>query len=200
MAIKNSFFVKSITDIKYSPLPRLKEIFLMGRSNVGKSFFIRALTNNNKIAFVSKTPGKTSTLNYFLLNNSFYLIDSPGYGYMKKSKMLQRKVFLMIQNFLQKNRNIKMILQIIDFKVGPTKMDLFITQELVKHNFKLAIILNKSDKVSKNNILKQLNFIKNTFELLNYVNNIPMFLLSCKTKEGLREIESLVLKQMSLNN
>ncbi|PQP79830.1 ribosome biogenesis GTP-binding protein YsxC [Candidatus Phytoplasma phoenicium] len=200
MAIKNSFFVKSITDIKYSPFPRLKEIFLIGRSNVGKSFFIRVLTNNNKISFVSKTPGKTSTLNYFLLNNSFYLIDSPGYGYMKKSKLSQRTVFPMIQNFLQKNKNIKMILQIIDFKVGPTKMDLFITQELAKHNFKLAIILNKSDKVSKNHILKQLNFIKNTFELSNYLNDIPMYLLSCKTKEGLREIESLVSKQMSLNN
>lgn len=186
-----SIFKKSITDLKYRPLPLLPEIFLIGRSNVGKSSFINFLVNKKKIALVSKTPGKTLTLNYFLLNDSFYLVDSPGYGYMKKSFQIKENVIQMMNKFLQNNLNIKIIFHFIDFKVGPTSLDLEIYQILKQYNFNPILILNKKDKVLINKIKYRLEQIKKIFNKLCY-KEIPMYLLSCKSREGLDNIMDLI--------
>ncbi|WP_238055161.1 ribosome biogenesis GTP-binding protein YihA/YsxC [Candidatus Phytoplasma ziziphi] len=190
-------FLKSITDLKYRPLPQLSEIFLIGRSNVGKSSFINALVNNKKMALVSKTPGKTITLNYFLLNDSFYLVDSPGYGYMKKSLQVKKSVVKMINNFLQKNLDIKILFQFIDFKVGPTFLDMEIYRLLRQSHFTPYLILNKKDKVSSNKVINRFKKIRQIFEQLGY-NEIPMYLLSCKTKDGLNNIMDLIYSKIDL--
>ncbi|MDC9032139.1 ribosome biogenesis GTP-binding protein YihA/YsxC [Columbia Basin potato purple top phytoplasma] len=186
-----SIFKKSITDLKHRPSPLLPEIFLIGRSNVGKSSFINFLLNKKKIALVSKTPGKTLTLNYFLLNDSFYLVDSPGYGYMKKSFQIKENVIQMMNKFLQNNLNIKIIFHFIDFKVGPTSLDLEIYQILRQYNFNPILILNKKDKVLINKIKNRLEQIKKIFDKLCY-KEIPMYLLSCKSREGLDNIMDLI--------
>ncbi|WAN63214.1 GTP-binding protein, ribosome biogenesis, YsxC [Candidatus Phytoplasma rubi] len=195
--INKVLFLKSITDLKYRPLPQLSEIFLIGRSNVGKSSFINALVNNKKMALVSKTPGKTITLNYFLLNDSFYLVDSPGYGYMKKSLQVKKSVVKMINNFLQKNFDIKILFQFIDFKVGPTFLDIEIYRQLRQSNFKPCLILNKKDKVSSNKVINIFKQIREIFEQLGY-SEILMYLLSCKTKDGLNNIIDFIYSKIDL--
>ncbi|QTX03080.1 ribosome biogenesis GTP-binding protein [Candidatus Phytoplasma luffae] len=189
--ILKSFFVKSVTDLKNRPLPILSEIFLIGRSNVGKSSFINSLTNNKKMAFTSKKPGKTIHLNYFLLNNSFYLVDSPGYGYMKRNFTIKQNTMKLISDFLQKNKSIKIIFQLIDFKVGPTVLDLEVFKILHRNNLQPILILNKKDKVLLNKINHRLNQIKTIFNELGYP-EISMHLLSCKNKEGLINIINLI--------
>jgi GTP-binding protein len=189
--IKKSLFIKSVNNYKFAPLPKLPEIVLVGRSNVGKSSFINALTNNNKLSFISKKPGKTINLNYFLLNESFYLVDSPGYGFSKRNKKIQNNIKTMIQNFFKKNFFIKIIFQLIDFKIGPTELDLKTYKKLISYNFFVVIIFNKKDKISKNKILIKMEQIKKNFNLFNL--NIPeYYLLSCLNKEGLDDIFNLI--------
>ncbi|MEZ0180256.1 ribosome biogenesis GTP-binding protein YihA/YsxC ['Camptotheca acuminata' phytoplasma] len=194
--IVKSVFTKSITDLKDRPLPQLSEVFLIGRSNVGKSSFINFLTNNKKLAFVSKTPGKTITLNYFLLNNDFYLVDSPGYGYMKKNLQIKKNVVFMINNFLKNNSAIKIIFQLIDFKVGPTSLDLEIYQKLNESSLQPVLILNKKDKVLLNKINNRLKQIEQVFNNLEYSRKPQIYLLSCKKKEGMDLIIDLIYERI----
>ncbi|HPG43587.1 MAG TPA: ribosome biogenesis GTP-binding protein YihA/YsxC, partial [Acholeplasmataceae bacterium] len=102
--IKQAVYIKSLTNIKDEP-EAYPQILLLGRSNVGKSSFINALTNRKNLARVSNTPGKTITLNFYLLDQSFYLVDAPGYGYARRSKSLQDQFIQMIQNFLQDSKH-----------------------------------------------------------------------------------------------
>ncbi|MDV3198455.1 MAG: ribosome biogenesis GTP-binding protein YihA/YsxC [Vigna little leaf phytoplasma] len=190
MIIKNLFFVKSVVDINQRPLPYLGEIFLTGRSNVGKSSFIRSLANNKKIVFTSKVPGKTVTLNYFSLNNSFYLVDSPGYGYTKRNKNIKKTILPMINDYLHQKIAPKIVLQLIDFKVGPTRIDLCMYKRITKHDFLTVIILNKKDKISRNQIAQRFQHIQKIFQSFNPTVNIPIFLLSCKTKEGFEDVKN----------
>ncbi|KXT29177.1 ribosome biogenesis GTP-binding protein YsxC [Candidatus Phytoplasma oryzae] len=190
--IKKSLFIKSINNYKFIPLPRLPEFFLIGRSNVGKSTFVNILTNRNKISFVSKKPGKTINLNYFLLNDSFYLVDLPGYGFSKQSQKNKNNIFYIINYFLKNNSFVQMIFQLMDFKVGPTKLDLQIYLELIKSNLPITIIFNKKDKISRNKILLQIKNINQKF-LFSNLSFIPKyFLLSCQNKEGLRNIFEII--------
>ncbi|MDO8168230.1 ribosome biogenesis GTP-binding protein YihA/YsxC [Candidatus Phytoplasma melaleucae] len=185
--IKKSLFIKSITDLKYRPYPLFPEFFLIGRSNAGKSSFVNALTCTKKLALFSKIPGKTITLNYFLLNDSFYLVDSPGYGFSKRSKILQKNIFFMMNNFLKQNFFIKTIFQIIDFQIGPTLLDLQIFRHLKKYNIPVIIILNKKDKISNNQIINFMTKIKKTYLQFNS-GLVNMYSCSCKTKEGFSDI------------
>ncbi|MBP3059380.1 ribosome biogenesis GTP-binding protein YsxC [Texas Phoenix palm phytoplasma] len=194
--INKCIFVKSIDNLKNRPIPFLKEIFLIGRSNVGKSSFINVLTNKKKISFVSKKPGKTMYLNYFLINDCFYLVDAPGYGYIKKSKKNINNMINILNNFIQNNFYIKIVFQIIDFKVGPTQLDLKIYKLLKEFNFFIILILNKKDKVLKNKVFYRFKEIKKIFFDL-YLTDVPMYLFSCKTKEGLNEIIRLIFDRIT---
>ncbi|WP_308699402.1 ribosome biogenesis GTP-binding protein YihA/YsxC [Texas Phoenix palm phytoplasma] len=196
MIINKCIFVKSIDNLKNRPIPFLKEIFLIGRSNVGKSSFINVLTNKKKISFVSKKPGKTMYLNYFLINDCFYLVDAPGYGYIKKSKKNINNMINILNNFIQNNFYIKIVFQIIDFKVGPTQLDLKIYKLLKEFNFFIILILNKKDKVLKNKVFYRFKEIKKIFFDL-YLTDVPMYLFSCKTKEGLNEIIRLIFDRIT---
>ncbi|MDV3168090.1 MAG: ribosome biogenesis GTP-binding protein YihA/YsxC [Candidatus Phytoplasma stylosanthis] len=189
--IVKSFFVKSITDLKYRPLPKLSEVFLMGRSNVGKSSFINVLVNKKKMAFISKKPGKTVTLNYFLLNNYFYLVDSPGYGYMQRKLTIKENIIPMLTSFLRYNLFIKIIFQLIDFQVGPTFLDLEIYKILNRFNLQPILILNKKDKVPLTKINYRFQKIKKVFDELGYPST-SIYLLSCKNKDGLNNIIKLI--------
>ncbi|WCA22501.1 ribosome biogenesis GTP-binding protein YihA/YsxC [Candidatus Phytoplasma oryzae] len=191
--IKESLFIKSINNYKTFPLKRLPEILLIGRSNVGKSSLINALTNRKKISFVSKKAGKTMYLNYFLINNQFYLIDSPGYINNLDKKKNIINIFDIIGKFLKKNFFIKIIFQLMDFKIGPTLLDLKIYKKLNEKKILTIIIFNKKDKISKNKILNQIKKIEKIF-LFNFF-YIPKYLLiSCKKKIGIKEIIDIIIQ------
>ncbi len=146
--IKTAEYIKGLTDLKDEPEAK-PQILLLGRSNVGKSSFINSLTNRKNLARISKTPGKTLALNFYLLNDSFYLVDAPGYGFAKRSKSMQDDFVIMLENYLLHATNLKMVCLLIDFKVGPTKADLE-TYEFIKSLHKdLMFVATKKDKINK---------------------------------------------------
>ncbi|WP_349402071.1 GTP-binding protein EngB [Candidatus Phytoplasma solani] len=186
--IKKATFIRSITDIQDCPLEKYPEIILMGRSNVGKSTFINALTQRKKLAKTSKIPGKTITLNYYNINNEFYLIDTPGYGYAKRSKIIQKQLLPMIISFLEKSNQLKAICHLIDFKVGPTKEDDRIHQALLKAKFELILILVKKDQVKKTFQSNQLKKLMHHFSCIKH-----FFLVSSTKQEGLESLKEFLV-------
>ncbi|CAM11478.1 GTP-binding protein [Candidatus Phytoplasma australiense] len=186
--IQKANFIRSIENIKDQPLENYPEIILMGRSNVGKSSFINALTQRKKLAKTSQTPGKTITLNYYYVNDSFYLIDTPGYGYSKRSKSIQKQFLPMIISFLEQSNRLKAIFQLIDFKIGPTQEDDRIHQALLKAQFEVIIVFVKKDQVKKTTQPNQLK------KLINHFTNIKrFFLVSSAKKEGFKDLTDFLL-------
>ncbi|WP_334330904.1 ribosome biogenesis GTP-binding protein YihA/YsxC [Candidatus Phytoplasma prunorum] len=194
--IKQAIFIKSITQIKDNfSLIKYPEIILIGKSNVGKSSFINNLTGRKKLARVSKIPGKTITLNYYLLNNFFYLIDTPGYGYAKISKQIKKKFLIIIFDLLKNNLNCRKILYLIDFKVGPNTNDIYICGLLMQNGLEVVLVFTKKDKINKTNIKKQLIKIQNNLNIFN-ISYDNFFLISNKNKEGIAEITNFILKNV----
>lgn len=155
--LKNVIFERSIsTEEQFSHLLMdATEVGLIGRSNVGKSSLINALTNNNKMAKTSATPGKTITLNYFNVNKDFYLVDLPGYGYARRSKELYKTWVGVLEKFMTENVKLQHMILIIDFKVGPTNDDMDMVEYLVHNQIPFSVIASKLDKVKISNRKKQ---------------------------------------------
>ncbi len=192
--IKKATFVRSIVNFKDIPLKKQPEIVLMGRSNVGKSTLINALTQRKKLAKISQTPGKTITLNYYDINESFYLIDTPGYGYTKKSKEIQKQLLQIIISFLEQTSHLKAVFQLIDFKVGATQEDDRIHQSLLQAGLEVVLLFVKKDKVKKNFVPKQLKMLVNHFSHIKY-----FFLISSKQQEGMKELKLFLSQLMDPN-
>lgn len=146
--IKTAEYIKSLTDIKDEP-EAMPQILCMGRSNVGKSSFINSLCNRKNLARVSNTPGKTLVLNFYLLNQNFYLVDAPGYGYARRSKSIQDAFIVMIESYLLHAPNLKLVCLLIDFKVGPTKDDISTYEFLKSLRKDIVIVATKKDKIKK---------------------------------------------------
>ncbi|MFP4177188.1 MAG: ribosome biogenesis GTP-binding protein YihA/YsxC [Acholeplasmataceae bacterium] len=181
-----SEYVKSITDPNDRPRP-LPELLLLGRSNVGKSSFINALTNRKNLARTSQNPGKTVTLNYYLIDEAFYLVDAPGYGYAKRSKKDRAAFIAMIEDYLLKATDLKAICLLIDFKVGPTEMDLATYRFLTELHPSVIVIATKKDRVPKTHQRKQESLIANRFERTE-----PVFVVSNRTNEGIEDVRSVL--------
>jgi len=124
MAITSSEFVISNTDVKKCPPPELPEYAFIGRSNVGKSSLINALTNKKKLAKISGTPGKTLLINHFLINKDWYLVDLPGYGYATISKDSRKKIQKMIEDYIIIRRSLVSLFVLIDVRHSPQKIDI----------------------------------------------------------------------------
>ena len=124
------------------------EFLLVGRSNVGKSSFINSILGRKNIAYTSSTPGKTQTLNFYKVNNSFYLIDVPGYGYAAVDKKTQAKFGMMIEEYLEKRHQLKRVFLLIDFRHKPMEDDLLMYNFLKYYNLPVTVIATKSDKIS----------------------------------------------------
>ena len=186
------FKISAVRRSQY-PEDNLPEFMLVGRSNVGKSSFINNLVNNKKMARVSNTPGKTKNLNFFLVNNSFYLVDVPGYGYASVSKKEQRKFGLMIEEYLEKRQNLKRTFMLIDIRHKPSNDDILMYKFLKYYNIPVTIIATKMDKLPKSKLPKAKELAIKTLELKE---NDTIILISNTTKEGkdlvLNELEDLL--------
>lgn len=193
MKITSAEFIISAMRISQYPTDNLPEFMLVGRSNVGKSSFINTITNNKKMAKVSSTPGKTRNLNFYLLNNSFYLVDVPGYGYASTSKKEQKKFGLMIEEYLENRPNLARVFMLVDLRHKPSGDDVLMYKYLKYYDLPVTIIATKSDKMSKNKAEKNKNTILNELQLEKGDNLIA---ISNITKEGkdkvLEEIEGLI--------
>ena len=173
------------------PVDNLPEFLLVGRSNVGKSSFINTIVNRKNYAHTSSKPGKTPTLNFYLLNNAFYFVDVPGYGYAITSKDRQQKFGLMIEEYIKNRSNLKKVFMLIDYRHKPTEDDILMYNFLKYYNLDVQIIATKYDKVTKSNRFKQDKLIKDTLKLTEEENFIPF---STMTKKGKDEVLDLIEK------
>ena len=148
MIIKNAEFTVSATSPKQYPKDDLPQIVLVGKSNVGKSSFINSMINRKKLARTSSEPGKTRQINFYNMDNKFYFVDLPGYGYSKMSKAEQIKVGGFIEEYLKKSKNIALIIFLIDIRHSPTENDRLMYQYVINSNSPCIIIANKADKIA----------------------------------------------------
>ena len=195
MKITSAEFVISAIRRSQYPVDNLPEFMLVGRSNVGKSSFINTITNNKKMARVSNTPGKTRNLNFYLLNKSFYFVDVPGYGYASVNHEQQKKMGLMIEEYLEKREEMKRVFMLVDFRIKPTENDLLMYQFLKYYNIPVTLVLTKADKVSPSRKEKNLKVIKNTINL-SVGDDLVIFSSVNKTgrEEILKIIENLTIE------
>ena len=167
------------------PTENKPEFLLVGRSNVGKSSFINTLLNHKNLARTSSRPGKTQTLNFYLVNDSFYLIDVPGYGYASVNQEQQKKMGLLIEEYLEKRNELKRVFMLVDFRIKPTENDLMMYQFLKYYNIPVTLVLTKTDKVSSSKKEKHLKLIKETIDL---AVGDDLVLFSSLNKTGRKEI------------
>ena len=174
------------TDIK-------PEFLLVGRSNVGKSTFINTIINRKNYARTSATPGKTQTLNFYKVNDAFYLVDAPGYGFAKVRNSLKKKFGLIIENYLKSRDNLQMVFLLIDFRHKPTEDDILMYNYLKYYNIPVTIICTKVDKVSKNSFEKNINIITKE---LNIKEEDNLLLFSGLTKLGRESVYEEIAKYL----
>ena len=177
------------------PEADIPEFMLVGRSNVGKSSFINTLVNRKNIAYTSGKPGKTQTLNFYLVNESFYLVDVPGYGYASVNKKIQEKFGKMIEEYLEKRDELIRVFMLIDFRHKPTEDDKLMYNFLKYYNIPVTVVATKVDKVGTSKIEKNKKIILDTLDL---VVGDDLVLFSSVTKLGkedvLRKIEDLIVE------
>ena len=167
------------------PNDEKSEYLLVGRSNVGKSSFINTLINRKNFARTSATPGKTQTINFYLVNDEFYLVDAPGYGFAALSRAKQKKFGLMMEDYLQNRPNLKQVFMLVDFRHKPSKDDIMMYNFLKHYKIPVTIVTTKTDKVGITSHQKQRNLILNSLDLV-VGDDFVMF--SNVTKLGKNEI------------
>lgn len=142
-------FIKSVYSLKDIPGLRLREVILCGRSNVGKSSFINSLFNRKNLAKTSSTPGKTRSINYYLIDNNFYIVDLPGYGYAKTSLKEREYWGKMITEYIRNSGYIRLAIHLIDCRHEPSELDLKLNSLLKDNHIPYIILLNKADKLKQ---------------------------------------------------
>ena len=167
------------------PTDNKPEFLLVGRSNVGKSSFINTLINRKNYARTSSKPGKTQTINFYYVNEEFYLVDAPGYGFANLNKAKKRKFGLMMEDYLTNRENLKQVFMLIDFRHKPSSDDLLMYKFLKHYNIPVTVVATKSDKVGITKHYSQKNLILNE---LNLFTGDDFIVFSNVTKAGKSDI------------
>lgn len=188
--MKKIEFIKAVYDLKEIPKKDFPVVLLGGRSNVGKSSFINSLFYPAKVAKTSSTPGKTRSINYYIAENKFYLVDLPGFGYAKVSKTERDYWQKIIENFIAGNKNIAFAFHLIDSRHKPTSLDIQLNDFLRLKNVPYNIILNKVDKLKQSEIAAAKRNLIECFPELIFGENL--FLFSAITGFGKKEIIRLM--------
>ena len=181
----NAKYATSAVKMEQWPQSAFPEICMSGRSNVGKSSFINAITNRKNLAYVGKTPGKTRMLNFYTLEDKYSLVDVPGYGYASLSGSQLESFGDMMEHYFKEREQLKAMIQLVDIRHKPTRDDVDMVNFAKENKIRLVIIATKADKVSKNQRPKALKEIAATLDV--DVNNI--FVFSSLTNEGIEKIE-----------
>ena len=196
LKIKSVNFYKSFSEYRKIQNSFFPEIAFIGRSNVGKSSLLNNLCNK-KIAETSSTPGKTQLINFYLVNDSFYFVDLPGYGYAKTTKTKKRNWSQLIESYLQKREQLKLIIFLLDIRRLPNEHDKMLNNWIKNsHDIEVVYILTKVDKISKNQRRNQLIKIalelfvdQNEFMYYSVIKKIGRIELLKKIEEGIQKIE-----------
>ena len=187
MEIKKAEFTLSAPMVSMCPQDNKPEYAFIGRSNVGKSSLINMLTNNKKLAKTSATPGKTLLINHFIINNEWYLVDLPGYGFAKRSKKEIAKLDQMINGYILQRQQLVNVFLLVDVRLEPQKVDLDFINFLGTSSVPFAIVFTKADKLSatkvRQNVEAYKKVLSETWEELP-----PMFVTSSEKKQGREEV------------
>lgn len=174
-----------------SKLPQSKypEAAFAGKSNVGKSSLINALMNRKSLARTSSQPGKTQTINYYNINDNLYFVDLPGYGYAKTSARVREQWGRMIENYLNKSKQLKLVFLLVDIRHEPTENDRIMYRWVCENGYEPVIIATKLDKINRSQVQKQLKLIRTGLEAKEGTVIIPF---SAQTKQGREEIYEIL--------
>ncbi len=193
MEIKTAEFVISNTDIKKCPTDGLPEYAFIGRSNVGKSSLINMLTNRRGLAMTSSKPGKTLLINHFIINNEWYLVDLPGYGYATAGKSIREKLKSIIESYILYRNELTSLFVLIDCRHEPQQIDLEFMEWLGENGIPFSIVFTKVDKLSKSKLNENL---KQYQEKLSEVweELPPVFVTSSEKGQGRDEVLGYIEK------
>ncbi len=169
------------------------EFLMVGRSNVGKSSFINTMINRKNYARTSATPGKTQTINFYLINNAFYLVDAPGYGYASLNKSKTKKFGLMMEDYLTSRTNLKQVFMLIDFRHKPTADDIMMYEYLKHYKLPVTIVATKVDKIG---VTLQQKQRKTILDELDLVVGDEFVMFSNVTKLGKEEINKKISRTL----
>ena len=193
MEVKSAVFIISNTDVRKCPEGTLPEYAFIGRSNVGKSSLINMLTNHKGLAMTSQKPGKTQLINHFLINDKWYLVDLPGYGFAQRGKTGRENIRKIIENYILEREQLTNLFVLIDCRHEPQKIDLEFMEWLGENGIPFSVIFTKTDKVSKGKLAENIEIYRNkmfeTWEELP-----PFFVSSSEKKEGREEVLDFIHK------
>lgn len=173
----------------------LPEVAFAGKSNVGKSSLINALMNRKALARTSGQPGKTQTINYYNVNNALYFVDLPGYGYAKVNEKVKAQWGRMVENYLHKSRQLKLVFLLLDIRHAPSENDRIMYDWILKNGFQPVIIATKLDKIKRSQLQKQLNLIREALDLGKDTVVVPFSALSKQGKEEIYEILDKIVEE-----
>jgi len=193
MIIKNSIFIKSSQDVSHCPKTDLPEYAFIGRSNVGKSSLINYLTNRKRLAKTSSSPGKTLLINHFLINDEWYLVDLPGYGYTRTGKSQRGELQHIITNYIQKRKNLSCLFLLLDARHKAQEIDRKFINWLGKNGVPFVIVFTKTDKLSREQAEKNQEAYR-SFLLKSWEELPPVFITSATKRKGKEDILNFIEK------
>lgn len=196
MKIRSSEIVVSAIKKEQYPAEGLPEIALVGRSNVGKSSATNALLNRRNFARTSQTPGKTRTINFYKINNEFYFVDLPGYGYAKVSKSEKDKWGVIMERYLQDRQELCAIFLLVDIRHEPTNDDVMMYEWIKHFGYNCVVIATKADKISRGQYQKHISIIRKKLQLEKDEKVIP---LSSSKKTGVEDVWNEIIAQYNEN-
>ena len=186
--VNNANISMTVGNAKQFPREPKPQIALSGRSNVGKSSLINTLLGRKSLARVSSAPGKTITINYYGVDNKFYLVDLPGYGYAKRSMESKKSWSTLTDDYFLKNPSadaLKLVIQLIDIRTGPTEDDIMMMNFMISRDIPFVVATTKTDKLSKTQLANALSELKEQYF---YNTDIEIFPFSSVTREGKEEL------------
>ncbi|MCP5538441.1 MAG: YihA family ribosome biogenesis GTP-binding protein [Akkermansiaceae bacterium] len=187
MQIQSATFETSSPDLATCPESSLPEFAFIGRSNVGKSSLINALTNRKDLAVVSSTPGRTRLINFFLINRKWSLVDLPGYGYAKAAGHHRGKFNEFVSDYLVNRGNLRCVFVLIDSRLTPQKLDLEFTAWLIEYEVPFVLVFTKTDKMKPGAVTRNIDLFKEAMS--EFCEGLPrVYMTSAKTGDGRKEI------------
>lgn len=197
MKIKSAEFIKSTVKPADYPKEPFPQIAFAGRSNVGKSSLINSLLNRKNLAKTSRTPGRTRLINFFKINDQFFFVDLPGFGYAKVPLSVKKTWNKMVEGYLKQNPALRLLVFILDARRAPSQLDLTLQEWLLAWNAPFVFVVTKSDKISKSALGRQLKIIRET---LNSPQSVLFIPYSAKTKLGREELWKRIEESMKNEN
>lgn len=190
-------FIKSVVDVKEAPGEYNSSVLFVGKSNVGKSSLINALTNNKRLAYTSSKPGHTRLLNYYSAEDRFYLVDCPGYGFSTKKDLDYKFYGDMVEGFFNDNKSLKLVVFLLDSRHEPTLDDVDFYNFLTSYDYKFVICMTKCDKLNMSMRSKIYKNLENTLEIDTNTNQ-PL-LVSINDKSSILKLKNMIEKVLEEN-